>query len=71
MKLKNDFTKGSKGTRFIRGRLSVENGEAVLNASNEQGNIVISSVIGCNAYGMVPEGCGPLKAGDIIEGFMI
>ena len=70
MRLKNDFNKGSTGTRFIRGRLVIENGEAVLDASNEQGNIVISSTIGCNAYAIMPAGNGMLRAGDTVEGFL-
>ena len=63
MHLKNDFNKGSRGLRFIRGRLIVEEGEAMLDASNEQGNIVISSVIGCNAYGILEDAKGPGKMG--------
>ena len=71
MRLKNDHTKGSKGIRFIRGRLIIENGEAVLDASNEQGNIVISSTIGCNAYGILEDTGGPVAGGTLIEGFVI
>ena len=71
MKMKSDFNKGSRGTRFIRGRLETEDGEAVFNAAAGQGNIVISSVIGCNAYAVLQEGSGKPVSGDMIEGFLI
>ena len=71
MRLKNDLNKGSKGTRFIRGRLIIENGEAVLDASKEQGNIVISSAVGCNAYGILEDTNGPVMKGTLVEGFAI
>jgi molybdopterin molybdotransferase len=71
MCLKNDFTKGSKGTRFIRGHLTIEDARAVFDAPYEQGNIVISSAVGCNCYGIIKEGSGPKAAGDIVEGFII
>ena len=71
MKLKNGFKKSGKGTRLIRGYLDIINGEAILDASDRQGNVVISSVIGCNAYGIIEAGRGPLNAGDVIEGFIV
>ncbi len=70
MKLKNDCRKGSMAIRFIRGRLVIENGEAFLDAGNEQGNIVISSSIGCNAYGMIKGIDASYKAGDAVDGFI-
>ncbi|MCR5233968.1 MAG: molybdopterin molybdotransferase MoeA, partial [Lachnospiraceae bacterium] len=70
MKLKNDVKKGSGAVRFIRGRLVMENGEAFLDAGNEQGNIVISSSIGCNAYGIIKGIDAPNKAGDTVDGFI-
>jgi molybdopterin molybdotransferase len=71
MMLKKDFNKGSRGTRFIRGRLGIEDGKAVFEAASGQGNVVISSVIGCNAYAVMYEGSGVLKSGDLITGFVI
>ncbi len=70
MKLGNDIKKGGKGVRFIRGRLCIEAGSAVFYSPAEQGNIVLSSAIGCNAYGLIEASVNPLKKGDIINGFM-
>ncbi|MCR5358018.1 MAG: molybdopterin molybdotransferase MoeA [Lachnospiraceae bacterium] len=70
MRLEYDFKKTGPGTRFIRGQLKIKDGEAIFEASGRQGNVVISSAIGCNAYGIVNGGTGPLKAGDMIYGFI-
>ena len=71
LKMKYDCVKKSHGVRFIRGRLKIEDGIAVLEASNEQGNVVISSTIGCNVYGIVSEEDEPPKAGTMIDGFLV
>ena len=71
MKIKYDCIKKSSGVRFIRGRLKIEDGTAVLDAASEQGNVVISSAIGCNVYGIVSGKGGPLKAGTMIDGFSV
>ena len=36
-----------------------------------QGNVMISSSIGCNLMAIVPEGSGPLKAGTVLRGFLV
>ncbi|MCR5748193.1 MAG: molybdopterin molybdotransferase MoeA [Lachnospiraceae bacterium] len=71
MLIREDFTKGSNGVRFIRGSAGFDDGRVVLKIQSDQGNIVISSMIGCNAYGIVPKDRIPVFAGDIIEGFLI
>ncbi|MCR4590369.1 MAG: molybdopterin molybdotransferase MoeA [Lachnospiraceae bacterium] len=71
MRLKNDFTKSRKGMRFVRGVLSIEEGAAVFAAPEKQGNIVISSAALCNAYACLPKGKEPLKAGDVVDGFIV
>lgn len=71
MKIKNDFVKKNSGVRFIRGLMAIEDGTAVLKASSEQGNVVISSSIGCNAYGIIPGDTGKIKAGTMIDGFLV
>ncbi len=71
MKLKHEWKKGSVGTRFLRGRIELSDGCVMLDAPKEQGNVLISSTKECNAYGMIPEGYGPLQAGEWINGFQI
>jgi molybdopterin molybdotransferase len=71
MILKRDFKKGSNSIRFIRGMMDYEDGRVILNVSPDQGNIVISSVIGCNAYGIIPPGQSPVLSGETIEGFIV
>ncbi len=69
--LQNDFPKASKGTRMIRGRLVLEDDKVTIANSKEQGNVVISSMIGNTAMAVVPAGSGPLKAGTVLKGFLI
>ncbi len=71
MKLGEDMKKGGGMVRFIRGRLEIEEGEAYLSAPKRQGNIVISSAAGCNAYGMIPVTGEPVNKGTLIDGFTI
>ncbi|MBQ9196885.1 MAG: molybdopterin molybdotransferase MoeA [Clostridia bacterium] len=65
------FKKKSPATRFLRGRLDLSDGTARLDAPGDQGNVVLSSAIGCNAFAVVPAGSGPLSAGDKLKGFII
>lgn len=49
VKLKNSFNKKIYKTRFLRANVEIEDGVAVANLNLDQGNIVIKSLIGCNA----------------------
>lgn len=69
--LGRDFGKSSRNTRLIRGRLVLSSGTAVIDPSADQGNVVLSSTIGCNVMAIVPAGSGPLSAGTKLKGFMI
>ena len=62
---------GGHGTRFVRGRMVVRNGELLFEAPTAQGNQVISSAIRCDAYGILNGVTGPLESGSLIEVFMI
>ena len=46
--LADDFTKASRCTRLLRGRLDISDGTAKIRISGKQGNVVISSAIGCD-----------------------
>ncbi len=69
--LLNDFGKKSPTTRILRGRLELKDGIAGLRLPKDQGNVVLSSAIGCDALAVVPAGSGPLKAGTKLKGFVL
>ena len=69
--LKNGFSKKSKGTRILRGRLDLTDGTAKMIVPDDQGNVVLSSTIGCNVMAIVPAGSGALPAGTVLKGFML
>ena len=69
--LGDPFDKKSRGTRLLRGRLELGSGQAVLRLPPDQGNVVLSSLIGCDAMGIVPAGSGPLPAGTVLKGFRL
>ena len=69
--LAEDFNKKSKLTRFLRGRLDLTGGSVKMHIPSDQGNVIISSMIGCNVFAIVPEGTGRLKAGTVLKGFTV
>lgn len=69
--LKNEFKKKSPATRLLRGKLDLSDGNVTLVCPKDQGNVVLSSTIGCNAMAIVPAGSGPLPAGTKLKGFII
>ena len=69
--LKNGFSKKSKGTRILRGRLDLSDGTVKMILPDDQGNVVLSSTIGCNVMAIVPAGSGALPEGTMLKGFMI
>ena len=71
VKLVSEYKKAGKGTRFLRGRLEIIDGEAYLDFPKEQGNVVISSTVGCNAYGILTDMKAPVAGGTVVEGFLV
>lgn len=69
--LKTPFKKKSPATRFLRGRLDLTDGTARLDAPRDQGNVVLSSTIGCDAMALIPAGSGPVEAGTRLQGFTL
>jgi molybdopterin molybdotransferase len=51
--------------------MSIEDGVVCMRPSAGQGNAVISSMAGANLMVIVPAEHGPVRAGDVLEGFMI
>ncbi len=71
LKLLNGFGKQSPVTRFLRGRLVLKNGLTAMVCPKEQGNVVLSSAIGCDAMAIVPAGSGPVADGTVLKGFLL
>lgn len=69
--LGNGFSKKSRGTRILRGRLDLSDGTVKMILPGDQGNVVLSSTIGCNVMAIVPAGSGPLAAGTVLKGFVL
>lgn len=69
--LAEDFPKKSPCTRLLRGTLDFSDGRICLRISRRQGNVVLSSAVGCNAMAIVPAGSGPVAAGTVLKGFLI
>lgn len=71
VRLTSDFTKKSRQTRFLRGRLCLSSGTVCMELPEEQGNEVLSSAIGCDVMAVLPAGSGPVSAGTVLKGFLL
>ncbi len=71
VKLLNGFGKKSPKPRFLRGRLVLKDGSVCMALPKNQGNVVLSSSIGCNVMAAVPGGSGPVSAGTELKGFLL
>jgi len=65
------FGKKSKVTRLLRGKLDLTDGRVKMHLPQDQGNVIISSMIGCDVFAIVPAGSGKLEAGMVFKGFMV
>ena len=65
------FSKKSPSARFLRGRLSLDTGRAVFHTAAGQGNVMLASMIGCNAFCVIPAGSGPVQPGQLLSGFLM
>lgn len=71
VRLADGFTRKSRGTRILRGKLELIDGIVRMRVPKEQGNVVLSSTIGCNVMAIVPAGSGPLSPDTELKGFLI
>lgn len=71
VKLLSDFKKKSPKTRFLRGKLVLKEGIVCMDIPKDQGNVVLSSTIGCNMMTVIPAGSGPVSAGTVLKGFVL
>ncbi|MCR6546894.1 molybdopterin molybdotransferase MoeA [Dehalobacterium formicoaceticum] len=69
--LKQNFHKQSSSRRFLRGRLTFNGGKLFLDISGEQGNGVLSSMVGSNLLADIPAGSGPLDSGQKLSAYLI
>ncbi|MBQ9931687.1 MAG: molybdopterin molybdotransferase MoeA [Firmicutes bacterium] len=69
--LLDPFRKKSKGTRLLRGELVLQDGKACMRVPSDQGNVVLSSTIGCNVMAIVPAGSDKLPEGTVLKGFLL
>lgn len=65
------FGKKSPKTRFLRGKLELNAGTVCMSLPKDQGNVVLSSTIGCDVMAVVPAGSGPVSAGTVLKGFLL
>ena len=68
--LKEGFKKPSLRKRLVRGYLVIEDGRAVMSVTENQGNGVLSSFIGADLLGAIPEGSGPVPPGTRIKAYV-
>lgn len=66
-----DFKKKSRQTRFLRGKLRLDSGIVCMELPEEQGNVVLSSTIGCDVMAVIPAGSGPVSTGTVLKGFLL
>lgn len=69
--LSDGFGKKSPKTRFLRGRLALQDGRVCMTLPKDQGNVVLSSTIGCNVMAVIPAQSGPVEAGTVLKGFLL
>ena len=69
--LSSEYGKKSPKLRFLRGKLDLCGGVVGMKLPSDQGNVILSSAIGCNVMAMVPAGSGPVSAGTMLEGFLL
>lgn len=69
--LTSGFGKKAKNPRFLHGTLDLSGGEVKMRLPQAQGNVVISSMIGCDVMAVVPAGTEALQAGTQLKGFVL
>ena len=69
--LADGFPKKSGDARILRGTLDFSDGTAKMLLPRDQGNVALSTTIGCNVLAVIPAGSGPQPAGAKLKGFVI
>ena len=71
VELATAFPKKSRCDRLLRGKLTFSGGKVQIQTQEMQGNVVLSSAIGCDAMACIPAGSGPLEAGTELAAFLL
>lgn len=71
VKVAGGFKKKSGMTRLLRGVLDLSDGTVRMRMIREQGNVVLSSTIGCNVMAIVPAGSDPVENDAMLKGFLL
>lgn len=71
VRLQEGFPKKSPLTRVLRGTLVLESGRAEMALAGAQGNVALTSTVGCDVMAVVPAGSGALAAGTELRGFLL
>lgn len=69
--LARPFPKASRGTRFLRGKASYEDGKLMFDSSENQRNGSVSSLQNLGLLGEISAGSPPLSAGEKIKVFFV
>ena len=69
--LADGFGKKSPVMRILRGKLDLSDGTVRMRLDPDQGNVVLSSTIGCDALAFVPAGSGAVTAGTRLEAIVL
>jgi len=68
--LDGEFKKASPLDRLIRGKLIFENARVRFSPA-EQGNVVLHSLIGCDAMALIPAGTSHLSRGAMLDAYLL
>lgn len=71
VRLLNGLKKKSPKTRFLRGKMVLRDGMVSMELPKEQGNVILSSMVGCDMLAVVPAGSGEIPAGSVLKGFLL
>lgn len=71
VRLTEGFPKKSPKTRILRGKLEFREGNVCVKVPAAQGNVQLSSTIGCDVMVIIPAGSGPIPENTQLKGFMI
>ena len=69
--LADGFPKKSGEARILRGTLDFSDGTARMLLPRDQGNVALSTTIGCDVMAVIPAGSDALPAGTKLKGFVI
>ncbi|MBR3396673.1 MAG: molybdopterin molybdotransferase MoeA [Lachnospiraceae bacterium] len=69
--LKAPFRKTGKIPRYICGKLEFSGDSVKIDVPEKQGNVILSSMIGCRALVVIPPSDKPLPAGAKVKAFLI